>query len=512
MIRWRSRGQDWAYLIPLPAVNRGFSELRTVEFEKPEAGWSLLIDDEPAETVPSNEAYWTWTPGFFAGEVRAELIRVDGRCECAYALDVSPDDRKMGRTVFDEMLNELWDADPELVLGSEPATMPIGELGAFDSPALAFARLKRYGNEFISALGPVCARPRRTLKSDRDLVPLQQVRRLDRRTALALLRSPMGIRLVTDPEHPAVEAVRLDVPMVDDTVDCAPNRAMMAMILAVRQRARSVSDALRAGAERKEDSETRTSLSSRWPARKAFLDQLVSGVTRVLRQFPFTALKRPEVTAAGLTAIAADPGYARAWGRGWRALRHGVEDRPTDERLWLSPSWEIYERWCFLRVGESLKKSFPDWRWTYKPRHRTYEGSVEGRKAFLRLQPTFSSADAPTHGPWSVSKTREPDLVLTVQAEGQTRFVVLDAKYRTTHDNVLDAMTSAHVYQDSLRIDTHRPEASLLLVPAGGGAPWLEEYSFCSSHRVGVHVLAPDGVGDLPRLVKELLSLSGTGV
>jgi hypothetical protein len=50
------------------------------------------------------------------------------------------------------------------------------------------------------------------------------------------------------------------------------------------------------------------------------------------------------LVAAGLNAISADPVYSRAWDRGWRALRSGVGGSPTEERLWTSPTWEIYER------------------------------------------------------------------------------------------------------------------------------------------------------------------------
>jgi len=108
---------------------------------------------------------------------------------------------------------------------------------------------------------------------------------------------------------------------------------------------------------------------------------------------------------------------------------------------------------------------------------------------------------------WSVSKERLPDLVLSVESAKGIRFLILDAKYRSSRLNVLDAMASAHIYQDSLRIGPSRPDASLLLVPSGGGAPWLEAPSFHMTHRVGVHVLAPGPDNTIPDAVKATLSM-----
>ena len=68
---------------------------------------------------------------------------------------------------------------------------------------------------------------------------------------------------------------------------------------------------------------------------------------------------------------------------------------------------------------------------------------------------------------------------------------MLDAKYRVSRENVLAAMDSAHIYQDCLRMREERAHMSILLVPAPGGAPWLEEGAFVEKHRVGVAALSP---------------------
>jgi hypothetical protein len=515
---WRAHGESsdqWSALRLAPAENRGFVETQRYVFEKPGAGWSLHVDDEPLADDPEDHCCWMWEPGFFAGEVTAELLDRDGKRAGLFLLDVAPDPSKIGREIFARMVGDLWSEDPRLVLGSEPATTNIGELGAVQDPWLAFARLRQYAPEFTRALVPLCVRPRRALRVRRDSAALHRVRRVDRGTATALLRSPAAAMVFAGAGATSALAVnttyafgqdsRLDVPVVEETVDASANRSVLALVLALLRRARALDQRLQRLVDTEPRSETRTSLAVRWPARKRFLADLITRLKIVLRQSPFAQVQRAEVTAGGLTTIAADPIYSRAWSRGWRALRHGVESDTTSERLWVSPSWEIYERWCFLRVGKLLAAIMPAWGWHRLVDPHRWVGFYASRRGELRLQPTFSSRRRQSDKMWSVSRERVPDLVLTVADPGGVRFIVLDAKYRTSRADVLDAMESAHVYQDSLRIGSQRAEASLLLIPSGGGASWLENPAFQAEHRVGIHVLSPDGETTLPVLVTETL-------
>jgi hypothetical protein len=255
---------------------------------------------------------------------------------------------------------------------------------------------------------------------------------------------------------------------------------------------------------KEESSETRTALKDRWPRRKKFLDGLATDMKALLRQEPFVSVARAEVTAAGLTAVAADPGYSRAWSRGWRAMRSGLQSESETERLWVSPSWEIYERWCFVRLGKLLSDTLPDW--GFHRRGHKWFGCHDGQRAQLHLQPRFAKQMNDRGRWWSISKSREPDIVLTLERNRETRFVVLDAKYRATQGNVLDAMESAHIYQDSLRIGHQRAEASLLLVPSTAEVEWLEAPAFQEEHRVGIHRLAPGESMRLPGMMRNLFA------
>lgn len=96
-------------------------------------------------------------------------------------------------------------------------------------------------------------------------------------------------------------------------------------------------------------------------------------------------------------------------------------------------------------------------------------------------------------------------MILTGNDGADLRFIVLDVKYRASRANVLDAMESAHIYQDSLRIGPSQSEASLLIIPSGGEAAWLEAPELHAEHRVGTHVMSPDGGKTIPQLCVELL-------
>ncbi|MEZ5293428.1 MAG: DUF2357 domain-containing protein [Vicinamibacterales bacterium] len=507
-VSWHAEGEpaDAARrLAAAPATNVGFSEARRYFFSKPDRKCQFRIDDEPLADAASGAA-WTWRPGFYAGEVTGELLK-DGVIVDRFVLDVSPDARKLGGEAFRQMVQELWAEDPSLVVGEEPATHMAGHLGRFQDPLVAFARLRRHLPEFIKALVAIRANPRRSLRSVRESVSLNTARRVDRYTALSASRSSALGLFSTELLEPTAfnPTTRLDVPVVVETLDSAANRTLKALVLAVSQRVKFVAEQLEQRAAQESASETRTSFSSRWPVRREVLSDAADRLQWVLRQTPFPEVIRAEVSAAGLNVVSADPLYARAWGRGWRGLREGIESDVADERLWISPSWEIYERWCFMRLGRLLEAELPSWRWRRRNGSRRWVGGFAGRKAELWLQPKFRARGASVPGPWSVSRLRIPDITVQVDSgDGTRRFVVLDAKYRTHREAVLDAMASAHIYQDSLRIGAVRPNASLLLVPAGKGAPWLEEPAFQSEHRVGVHVLAPGQTASLPSAVLEL--------
>ncbi len=492
------RGDVQRELAPTPALNGGFSELGEVVFLcPPGVECQLLVDDAPlAPVLAGNRSGWAWKPGFYAGEVRADLVATDGRRLGSWRLDVSPDAKKLGRDVFGEMLADLLGFDPSLVVGQEPARQRLGALGLSQDPLVALSRLRTREAAIQRALRAILREPMWALRARRRLVPPHRIRRVDRRTAQAALRQPMLLVAMGkldsfDLAGPARELVA-DVPDVERHYDSPANRCLLAMLQALQRRCSDVRAALERKVKDEPRSDTVTGLVQRWPAWSSFLQGMHEELLEAARRQPFYDVSRPEVTAAGLNAVAAHPLYARFWRLAWEALRTGVEGLEREELLPLSPTWEIYERWCFVELSRRLGALLPDLEWKRMSRERLEGSTIDGLRLRLLLQPSFrSTAGEEKQGFWSISGQRYPDIVLSWKRSDEAGFVVLDAKYRVTRENVLDAMTSAHIYRDSLRMGSRRPIASLLLVPASGGAPWLEAADFVAEHRVGVTALRP---------------------
>ena len=478
----------------------GFNEKRRYSIELPAADSTLVIDDQEFR---SDDGTVEWTPGFFAGAVAAELLDPNGRTVESYTLDVSPDPGKLGSDVFRSMLEDLWQFDPALVLGTEPSTRNVGITGAYASDWLTYARLRRYADDYLAALARIAVHPLRELRTRREHAPLPRVRRIDRLTGLSIQRQPALLAVMRGQDVALrTAALRLDVPVSEETLDSAANRLLAWQARAIAWRIKGLIENLETKMQNGSASETRTALADRWPRRREFLNDIGTRLDRLRRRSVLREVTRPALTVAGLNAVSADPAYGRAWRLGWFILRRGIEGELADERLWISPTWEIYERWCFARVKQWLTDTYAV-EWSAQGEKTASDFRIlkgrgrDGRQFDLHLQPTFLAWDDRRGQPSlrSISGQRIPDILL--QIDSGSRNIVLDAKYRTTRENVLNAMTSAHIYRDALRIDGRRIDSALLLIPRGGGASWLEAPVFIREHAVGVveMALGADGAG-----------------
>ena len=189
------RDDGWVTLAPV-GPNVGFTELREAEFRIPEGqegfeGCRLLVDDGPLDSRGSG--VWVWEPGYYAGPVRAELLGPDGAVLGRWRFDVSPHPDKVAPEIFDGMVAEILDHDPELVLGTEPARHRLGALGEMDDPLVALERLRRREDALARAIAAIHREPRTVLRAKREWVPLHRVRRADLRTLRTALREPAAV-------------------------------------------------------------------------------------------------------------------------------------------------------------------------------------------------------------------------------------------------------------------------------------------------------------------------------
>ena len=413
------------------------------------------------------------------------------------------------------MVSTILNFDPSLLFGTEDAQRGIGNEGNFTNPHLQYARLRRYGEPLLGALQQVTQKPLASLRRARATVGGHQVKRLDVLGVRKALMSSTGLALLHEAcaIKPKLSVVQFDVSSTYEERDNPANQALGLILSEVIRRCRQVRGSLQEIGAKESRSETRSQLNPRLMRRITFVEMLLSKLERIQRASPFRELTQSCLSAAGLNAISAHPIYARAYRFGWYALRSGVLGQESDEMLWLSPTWEIYERWCFVTVVVELKKLYPTLMWkrrssTVKTGRILWRGVDEGTELDVWFQVRCPAIDRkPYHGFSSLSRLRLPDIVITLKSATIQRFIVLDAKYRSSRYGVLDAMASAHLYHDSLRWNDHKPDASFLLIPRGGAVAVVESSVYRSLHGVGALVLGSGTDGDAVRAeLKQVLS------
>lgn len=490
-------------------MNRCGQEGWDIEVDAPDGdGWEFFVDDQPLPI--SADGTWCWSPGFYAGLVNAEL-RKRGKHAAAYWLEVSPAAHKLTATLYQKMLDDLVDIDPLLTVGTEPASHQLGTLGSSRDLWMEFRRLRMHAPAFVAALRQLTHRPIRTVRASRRMAPLRAARRVDLQTVRAAAMTGALGPISADAEPLArtkkqTEPV-YDLPWFEEHLDGPANRAITAILIAVRRRAIQLTKSLNQEVSRSEDSGTRTDLSARWAVRRNFLAGLISQLRHLMRAEPFRSVSQPEISTAGLNAISAHPAYARSYRCGWHAIRPGLHGVNLTESIWLCPTWELYERWCFVEVVRQLRSITREpGTLEWGPSQGIWKcNGPSGIHIEALFQRVFTATQtAEFH---SVSRERRPDIVVTAELQNDRRYIALDPKYTQHRGGVLASMASAHIYNDSLRWKGERPSKALLLLPAGGGAPWLEAEDFIRSERVGALVLSPEvGADHLFRQLHEVLS------
>jgi len=433
----------------------------------------LYVDDQPLVQVSATR--FAWAPDFFAGRVEVIAVDDDGS-EAIYYLEVAPTSEKVGDDGFALMIDAIRQFDQRLLLGQSAACLGFGRAGTggkFDE-LVRWERLKQHGRAFLKSAEAIVRMPHARLEPVSQALPLSQVRRLptdalrDRRIVALVTGQPVA--------EGNVDSIQVHLRVPAATFDTPANRALCALL----KRFRHTLVAMRNCVEKDRDGLSAAEAFGKRTRRLEILHRYDDEARRLLACYPFRSVTKSETTAAGLTQIAANPAYARAYRKGTDALRLGVE-RETSEHLRVSPSWGVYETWCFVALAEALESTLGV---DFRPHASRFANSdltlvaslADGRCLELLFQATFRSDGLDSnHGAWSLSRERRPDIVLVVSKGHERRMLVLDAKYRSGKANVLDAMASAHIYHDSLFLGGRRPDTCLLLLPGSPEVASLED-------------------------------------
>lgn len=476
----------WHDLQPC-AVGAGLQEDRDYLLElvnRP--GARIYIDD--VELAKDASGRFKWRPCFYAGRVIADVIAPgEPAAREQYFLDVGPSPAKSGQAAFDEMVATIRAFDPSLLSGISAASLEFGHAGKPGRYSLdiLLSRMRAHGPDFLRTVKAFASTAHRSMAADSQLLPLSRLRRLhptslqDRR--LAAIATGHALAAET------LDSLQIHCKTSAPTFDTPANRALMALLRRFRAAARFLQE----GIARREFGSPPEEQRLRADRRLEELQDLESRAHGLLLGAPFSHVTRAETTAAGLTQISAQPAYSRAWRIGSKALATGLDGEHSADYLHVSPSWGIYETWCFTQViqvvGNATGTPGTEARSTAVAAQRCISFSLgNGATLEVLFQATFPALKpSGKRLGWSLSRERRPDIVLTHADAHGTSTCVLDAKWRSGRESVLDAMQSAHIYHDALRVDGNAPTLVLLLLPGASAVPELETAEFIQAHGVG---------------------------
>ncbi|WP_341313497.1 DUF2357 domain-containing protein [Paraburkholderia sp. IMGN_8] len=456
----------------------------------------IFVDD--VEVRQGDDGRYEWTADFIAGRVQI-VVASSAASEAMYFAFVGPSTEKVADEQFDTMVGEIQKFRASLLLGSSSAAMEFGDDAGSNTleTLVRLARLKLYAPEFVREVRKICSAPHKSLLQAERRVSLARVKRLH---PLAL-REPLIAAAVAGrtAESMSLDLLHVGTPTAMPTFDTPSNRALKALVTRLAAQASALLDAVaqsRLGGDLEEQ-------NSRRPRRERFLRNLLAEAKALLTREPFSSVSRLETSAASLTQISTQPAYSSAFRHGTLALLRGVEGARSRDHLRVSPTWGVYETWCFVHILTKLAERFDHFDWK-AIRHgalsaaESYELELGGGiRIEAHFQANFNAGGPPFNRVgWSLSRFRIPDIVIVVRSATRLDFLVLDAKFRSKRDNVLEAMESAHIYHDSLRMRQQKPNFCVLLLPSRADVPHLEADAFLLEHGVGtISHFSPGGQG-----------------
>lgn len=452
-------------------------------------GDRLYVDD--AEVLPEHSGAYLWRPEFYAGRVQLQIDRSRSVRE-TYWLDVGPSPSKAGHTAFAEMVDQIRSFDPVLLGGQSGATMLFGQSGQDGRlrDDILLTRVLLHGPAFLKRVKDILQAPHRSLALESQVLPLSQVRRLplaalrDRR--LALIASGGG-------GEDDVSQTHMRALQASSTVDTPANRTLAALLRRFRASLMHLHSCVSRGGLGTEQAEQ----ERRRERRLSMLREIGDQLGHLLNAPLFSELQHVGVSAAGLTQIAAHPRYSIAYSTGCRALNTGVDGDDLNDLLHVAHSWGIYETWCYLMLvqtlaleeGASIRTPGPGDQLPIASElvHICEFPGGGGRVVSLFFQGLFPSVDNKARrAGFSLSRERRPDIVAVARHGNEAPiWMVFDAKWRSGRERVLDAMESAHIYHDALRLAGERPRVALLLLPGDVAVPLLETRDFQDANSVG---------------------------
>jgi len=448
---------------------------------------------------------------------RALLLVRAGATERLVSLDVAPHPGKLGIEAFREMLKELSALSKDLPwgfgLGAHAAERDTGSPGVVH-PSVLEVELPA----LMEALRRLRADPLSWTERERALEPLPVSRRVDPSSFRWLVTHPRTLEAIrpSSTEGHTVPAVFVEQPRIHTSLNHPATRYVRYLL----ERLVRVFTESKKGLEKHRD-EPRAVDCAR------IIDHATGELRNALRAVPLRDVRPEPPGPASLQAIIDHPTYARVQRIAPRLLDPGV--RLNDEGALLTslrPTYDLFELLVLYRLASGFSRALgvswecttaapvPKGVLTSPPEGCVWQARApQGLTLEMHYQRTFESwSDRPT--PFqSLSQQRRPDYVLLLKdREEPLRWVILDAKYRSSRSAIHEGLADIHVYRDALRWNGQPPSAAFIIVPAL--EPGATRYGVSDYHRThafgAIRLDEPEWMQSILGMLDEALSRRAT--
>lgn len=472
-------------------------------------GDTKIVPSRVHQSTDSTVKAWNYSPEFFAGEIEIKLVDENSIVFSCHA-DVSPDSRKLGRTHYHELLEDLESRASSCLYGGRAGGLRTQRGGERYPPIAFLSQLSSQIDKLTKSFAAIVKAPHRNLVSIRHEAKIHQVRRIDAATVRSVARRPTLVAAIRGIVG-ARQQDRVNVPRRQHTFDTAPNRIALGYINALCRQCESLRDALIADEDLETLEETQ---KGRWLER---LSSLQSRVDKFLQVPFFDGLKPRSEDGGAYIAVARHPEYNR-FCRIARQILNPVTMLAVDSEqlMTLKPSYQLYEYWTFFAVADEIQNMDLGLTWTadFNLTEGSLFHSLRSKSKFVGVSDDLTvkvifQANFSGGSPYSVTRACKPDIVVEIQHASWARpkRIVLDAKYRSAQGSIQTGIDDMHVYRDSVRYTRDEPaiESAYILTPIELDGK-IYDPEFQREHGIGAVCLSPGNTVKMKALLKQIFS------
>ena len=441
----------------------------------------LYFVDVPLERIGNTNRWKLRTP-FAVGDAGFSVVRDGTVTQVPISLDPNPY-KIEEREIWETMLIDLLDWSESLLghQGVRDGTVEVGEMQHYLLLEALYPLMKRFEQALCHLFEHL---RQRTITPDTPLT-LLELRAPFPLTQIA--SNPMAVSWMRGrgsvDEIPIVEA-----PFVQQTFDHSVNRYIRWLIEQVVDRLMDAVTELRnISSSKSEDSR-----ESNWRyARASILEGMADRLRGLLWQSPLIDIEPSPLEDAAFLVILNDPLYATVHKYGRLLCNQSLSFEGEDFSSSMSRSFDIYELWCFQETVRQFEATL-GMETTYRNVDKVSENPKWGTIAEFSLGTEVwkleYNAIFSHHIPIDVNNStrtkrysllgeQRPDIVVYYSNTSADKHIwmALDAKYRTSKDNLINAFSSAFAYNQAL------------LDPMFGG------------HSIGCYLLTPKSLNSTKR-------------